>query len=120
MSNLEKCFEIRAERLELQRKVDVLEQAEKDLLYDIQKEMSKNKVTRYQSGTYLATVEDKDVPKATDWPAVLNYIRETGATDLLQKRLTESAVKARWDSGVDVPGISKSVKSTVTIEKVTS
>jgi hypothetical protein len=41
------------------------------------------------------------------WPAVLDYIIANKATDLFQKRLTASAVKARWDEGEVIVGIEK-------------
>lgn len=45
----------------------------------------------------------KPVPK--NWDLVYAYIKQFDAFDLLQKRLTETAVKSRWEDGVDVPGI---------------
>jgi hypothetical protein len=40
-----------------------------------------------------------------DFGALEGYIREHGALDLLQRRLTESAVKLRWDDGIQIPGV---------------
>jgi hypothetical protein len=40
----------------------------------------------------------------------LDYIRETGSLDLLHRRLTESAVSARWAEGVNIPGVSVHTK----------
>jgi hypothetical protein len=112
-------YALREKRLQLQREVDALEQQEKDLLYEITKPFD----TNFSRGYHL--VEDgfvlKANPKETvlvrDWAAVLGYIKETGEVDLLQKRLTESAVKARWDVGATVPGTEKSHKWAVTITK---
>lgn len=117
MADLKKCFELRAERLTLQKQVDKLEQEEKDLLYEIQKYMDRNVVSSLSDGTYNATLKTSDEPLVTDWLLTLEYIREHGSTDLLQRRLTVSAVKSRWDAGVDVPGVSKFVKNVVTITK---
>ena len=52
-----------------------------------------------------AKIVRKQKPFISDWAALNNYIREHDATDLLQKRLTESAVKLRWEDGVAVPGV---------------
>lgn len=117
MSLLKECFELRVQRLALQRQVDDLEQKEKDILYEIQKQMSTSCVSNLQQGSFIAKMKTSDEPLPENWPAILQYIRDSGSTDLLQKRLTVSAVKARWDVGVDIPGVSKVVKHAVTIEQ---
>ena len=120
MKLIQECFELRQKRLALQREVDAMEQKEKDMLYDIQKQMTTAGHDDWAYNGYHVHVEPKTAPSAKDWPTILNFIRTTGQLDLLQKRLTESAVKARWDSGVDVPGIDKIVKYSVTITKETT
>lgn len=115
-------FEMRKARLQAQSELDKMEQAEKDLLYEIQvsnpKPAESTKDFWYvKDGGYTAKLQEKPVPLVTDWVEALDYIRSSGELDLLQKRLAESAVKARWDSGVDIPGISKDTKYVVTITK---
>jgi len=44
-------------------------------------------------------------PVANDWAAIHEYIKENDAIDLVQKRLTESAVKLRWDDNIIIPGV---------------
>ena len=44
-------------------------------------------------------------PVAADWNALYAYIVENDAFDLLHKRITEAAVKLRWDDSVQIPGI---------------
>jgi hypothetical protein len=46
-------------------------------------------------------------PVAQDWIPVWEYIKETGAFDLLHKRLTNTAVKERWEAGVEIPGVGR-------------
>lgn len=118
MDNMFKqAMDARNERLALQRKVDELEQLEKDLLYKIQTSFLAAGHDDYMIGGYRAIMKTKTVPLATDWPAILHFIKENGALDMLQKRLTESAVKLRWDAGIDVPGIAKTPKYVITITK---
>lgn len=47
----------------------------------------------------------KSKPTASDWNALYEYIRKNDAFDLLHKRLTETAVKLRWDDSVIIPGV---------------
>lgn len=54
-----------------------------------------------------AAVEREDKPTCEDWGKLHAYIQEEQAWDLLQKRLTETAVKLRWDDNIDIPGVVK-------------
>lgn len=117
MHDLKQVFELRAQRLKLQKEVDTLEQQEKDILYEIQKEMSAAGLTTYSMDGYTSHAKPKEVPLVTDWPALLDYIRQTGEVDMLQKRVTDSAVKLRWDNGVYLPGVEKSTRTTITVTK---
>jgi hypothetical protein len=117
MNTLQAIYELREKRLALQRQVDKMEQEEKDLTYTLTNRMvSDNALTSTEDG-FVAKRKTTQSPMVQDWVQTLNYIKATGSVDLLQKRLTESAVKARWDVGVDIPGVDKLVKHSVTITK---
>ena len=115
----QKLYETKAKRLQLQQMVNVLEQEEKDILYQITKEVVPAEAWDFISGDYRVITTFKVVPNITAWPELLGYIKHTGSLDLLQKRLTESAVKARWDADIEVPGVSKTTKYIVNITKET-
>jgi hypothetical protein len=118
MSNkLKQLFEMREQRLTLQHQVDKMEQDEKDLMYTLTSTMVDGNIVELEADEFIAKRKSVNSPLVNDWAATLEYVRATGQVDLLQKRLTESAVKARWDSGVDIPGVDKVVKHTVTITK---
>jgi hypothetical protein len=53
----------------------------------------------------VCEVKDVQKPYISDFAALEGYIREHGALDLLQKRLTESAVKLRWEDNIQIPGV---------------
>jgi len=50
-------------------------------------------------------LQTKSKPQATDWSLVYDYMIQNDAMDLVQKRLTESAVNARLEDGIEIPGI---------------
>lgn len=54
---------------------------------------------------HRATLVPKNKPVAEDWPMFYKYVAETNGFDMLQKRLTEKAVQARWEDNIVVPGI---------------
>lgn len=53
----------------------------------------------------VVTLAEKDVPRATDWDAIWQYIIKHDARDLLQKRLGEKACQERWSNGETIPGV---------------
>ena len=44
---------------------------------------------------------------AAQWPDLYKYITATGEFDLLQKRLSSTAVAERFKAGVDLPGVGR-------------
>lgn len=53
--------------------------------------------------------------KATDWPAVLGYVRENGAWDMLTKRLSTVAINDRINTGEEIPGIQHFEKRSIIV-----
>lgn len=108
----------RADRLALQKQVDSLKQEEDDLMYEITKELNANSLFELKYDNFVVTRTVKPASNVTDWPALLEYIKATGSVDLLQKRVSESAVKLRWDAGVTLPGVDKTTKDSITVTKI--
>ena len=118
MSNIELYHTIRAKRLALQREAELLEQQEKDILYELTKSLDpKQEVYTNKFSNYVFKAKRQDAFSVVDWSATLGHIRGTGELDLLEKRLTKSAAAQRWDAGLTVPGVEKSHKWAVTVTK---
>jgi len=110
-------FDARTARLKLQKEVDLLEQKEKDANYEIIKHILENGAMTETEGPYHVSMKSTMEPVLTDWELTRQYILATGSIDLLQKRLTPSAVKARWDGNVIVPGVEPQPTYKLTITK---
>jgi hypothetical protein len=95
----------RVQRLAEQKKVDRLEETEKKLKALVIAKMVKAKQTSTGAQKYGANYSKKNKPVAGDWSKIYAYIRENNEFDLLQKRLMESAIQARWDDKIEIPGI---------------
>lgn len=118
MNKLQQFYEIRAKRLALNREADMLEQQEKDILYELTKDLNPAQAEhKYTDGDYSFKAKRKVFPRVDSWEQALNYIRAEAAVDLLQRRLTESAVILRWENGVTIPGVEKDIKWPVTVSK---
>lgn len=97
----------RKARLAKQHEVDELEVVEKKLKAEIIAKLNETKAMAIGGNLVTLTLKRKFKPTTRDWQKVYDYIQETGSWDLLQKRLTETAVTLRWEDGVEIPGIEK-------------
>lgn len=96
----------RITRLAEQKVVDRLEEKEKKLKALVIAKMKEAKATSMGGLKYGANRDpNKKKPVAGDWSKIYAWIAENDAFDILQKRLTETAVQARIDDGIEIPGI---------------
>lgn len=94
---------IRSSRLELTKQVNLLQKEEEKLAAEILPMVPQ--LGEIKEGGF--TLRRKSVTKPTvgDWQSLYAYILANNAFDLLHRRLTESAVRLRWDDKVQVPGV---------------
>jgi hypothetical protein len=111
--SVKEILSVRKQRLSLQREADLLEQQEKKLTNDLIALMTNRHIDVMREGEDEATLVTSEEPVATNWPLLLDYIRENDALDLLQKRLTPSAIKARWLDKTEIPGIEHATKLSI-------
>jgi len=67
--------------------------------------------------TAKAVVKSKVVPSVQDWGAIYRYILKHKDFSLLQKRLSSTAFRERWDAGEDLPGVQKMFVKTLSLTK---
>jgi hypothetical protein len=58
----------------------------------------------------------KSVPKVFDWQSLYGFIQQTGAWDLLHKRIGATAWEARVNAGINVPGVEQVVVPSVEVK----
>lgn len=106
---IDQWYLLNQERLELQRQADALEEKEKKLKAEASTLMKQHSVLKIKGSLCDVEIEEgATVPTPRNWELIYKYIQENGAFDLLQRRLSETAVRARWDEGEDhLPGIDK-------------
>jgi hypothetical protein len=98
-------WKARAARLTADKKAAELKAKESALKATILLAMKKDDVGAI--GGKLVTVEykPKKKPNVVDWPKFYAYIAKTKGWDLLQRRVGEAAVAARWDEKKTIPGV---------------
>lgn len=110
MSTLSEYLNLRQARLDLQKQVDVMDQKEKQLKADLVDQLRAAGIVKMTETHGDLTVGVKmtktEEPNVENWSELIQHIKETGEIDLLQKRVTASAVKQRWEEGKSIPGVS--------------
>lgn len=119
---LARCADVlyatRAKRYALQGEIKALEEIEKQLKDRLIRELPKSQATGIAGRVARARIVKDEVPQTRDWEALYAHIRETGEFELLQRRLTKTAVQERWDDGKEVPGVESFTVVSVSLEKV--
>lgn len=68
--------------------------------------------------TAQASIKRSDVPVIEDFDALWSWAKKTNAHDIFQRRLSVEAVRARWGSKKQVPGVGTFTKLGLTLTKV--
>lgn len=111
-------YTTRANRLLLQKEVDALEEQEKLLKEHIINTLPKSDQSGASGKLANVKVLKKLVPQVKDWDAFYLYVGKNKRWDLMQRRLSDTAVKEMWDSGKKIPGVESFDAVTVSITKV--
>ncbi len=111
--SIKEILSTRKQRLSLQREVDLLEEKEKALTSSLIEKMVSQKISVLKEGEDEVTLNVSTEPLVTSWPLLLDYIVENNAVDLLQKRITVSAIKSRWAENIALPGVGSLPKHTI-------
>ena len=113
-------YSTRQSRLELQKQVDELSARETALKAHLIATFTSEGADQSGVAGKLANAKlvTKEEPVAQDWELTWKYIAKKKAWDLLQKRLSAPAVKARWENGEQIPGIGHIMVDSISVTKV--
>ena len=89
-----------------------------DMEYDLIKHMQSEGLETSGGKLAKASIQDRTSYNIIDWPKFIAYIKRTNSFDMLQKRLSSTAVKERLDDKKKVPGIKPYTRHTITLRKV--
>jgi hypothetical protein len=110
--------DVRALRLMMEKEVEAVKARENEIREHIISNLSKSDDTGAAGKRYRAQIVMKEVPKIADWTKLTGYILANDAFDLIQKRLSDTAVTGRWEAGELVPGVDKMNIPSVSITKI--
>jgi uncharacterized protein YydD (DUF2326 family) len=124
-----KVDDVIAAYMRLRDKKESMEAAVKEQTKELKEKMEKLEawikeqadvqgVTSFKTKHGTAFLTTTDYANVADWDAVLNYIRENDAYDMLEKRVSKVAVRGYIDANKSVPaGVNYGTKLEVNIRK---
>lgn len=108
----------RAERLAANKLVEAMKAEEAAIVNHIIDNLSKKDEGGAVGKLYKGIVVTEDVPQVDDWEAFYKYIKKTGSFDLLNRAINAASVRARWDAGKVIPGMTKFTAVKLSVTKV--
>lgn len=111
-------YTIRAERLALDKTVAEMKAQETAIRQHIMANFDKARLDGAKGKIAVAAIKHNTVADVDDWDLFFPYISRTKSWDLLQKRVSIIALKARWDAGQIIPGVSSHVEEELSLTKV--
>jgi hypothetical protein len=110
-------YEIKAKRAAKQKEADEFKKQESELNEHLINNLPKGKATGVVGRLAKAIIDTEDVPTVADWDKLYAYIAKNKAFDLLQRRVSSTAVEERWEAKKEVPGIKKFKRVFVSLTK---
>ena len=95
----DRLLELRELKAKQQRVLDALADEERAIREHLIRELPKSEAEGVVGHTAKAVVHIKQRPTYTDWTAVCDWVRTTGDFSILQHRLSEAAIRERWEAG---------------------
>lgn len=116
-------YSTREARLALNRQAELLEKQEAILRDHIIDNLPKSQATGVAGALARVTVVTKDVPTVSDWELLRAYItknqkKNPGVWALMNRSVGVAGVKELWESGVEVPGVTKLQVKALSLNKV--
>lgn len=97
----------RQHRLDLARQTEAAEKEERQLKGEILERMQTEGLSSAGGKLLRVTLETEYEPTVTDYDKFYKFIKKHDAFELLQRRVSATAVKERWADGEQVPGVEK-------------
>ena len=110
--------DLKKQRLAQQKIVDELVREEGVIAQHLKDSLPLEGSTGVSGMFARVSLVEKIVPTVTDWASLHAHIQRTGDFDLLQRRVSDTAVKERWAAGDKVDGVGEFTAVTLSINKV--
>lgn len=111
-------YRVRKERLAFQQKLEAYKSMEGALREHLIDKLPKGKASGISGKVARVTIEVVPIPVLDDFDTFMKHVTKTKSFDLVQRRINETAIKARWENNKTVPGIGRFMDKRVSLEKL--
>ena len=115
---IDMLYQMRAERLEAQRVTDKIKEDETALADHIINSFTKEEITGARGKIATAGIKRTAYVKVVDMDKLIEYCKKKKAWDLLQRRVSSDAFKARAEAGEVVPGVESGTTVGLSLTKI--
>lgn len=102
---IDELYVLRADRLELSKKVDALKTQEAHLRAKIIAQLRDVDLASGSGQIATGSITTSKEARMLDWNEFWQWAIEHDARDVIQKRVSITAIRERWEAGVEVPGL---------------
>jgi hypothetical protein len=122
---IKKYMKLRSEKeaaeAEIKERVDTIKAAMTKLEAWLKAKLDADGLTSFKTDHGTAFLTTTDFANVEDWDAVLRFIREQEAFDMLEKRISKAAVRGYIEAHKEVPpGVKYGTKLDINIRKPTA
>ncbi len=111
-------YQVREQRLAMQRDVDELAKVETQLKDFFINSLPKSDASGIAGRLARVQITTKIIPTVEDWDKLYAFVKKQNAFYLLQRRVSESAVKELWENNKQVPGVGQFLAPSVSCTKL--
>lgn len=111
-------YQLREKRLEMDKAAAEVKKQESYVREHLIQTVPKSNMTGLAGKLCRVTVVTKEKFKVGDWQKFYAYLVKTKRFDLMQKRISDTAVAEMVDNGVKIPGVEKESYVDLSVNKV--
>lgn len=114
----DRLWGIKQEQAELNRAWEALDAERKAIKEHVIETLPKSEAQGVLGRVAKVVVTTKQVAAVKDWPAFYQHLLKVEDFSLMQKRVSDAAVRERWEAGETVPGVEPYNVVDVSVTKV--
>lgn len=114
---IDKLYELRAQRLDAQKAIDLTKEIEKQYENHILDTFTKTELNGAKGNVATAGIARSTAYQIADWTKFTEYVAANNAWELMRKQPTQSACAERFDNGAEIPGIEAFQQVKLTLNK---
>ena len=114
---IDTVYTLREERLAAQKIVDAKQAQETALHAHIIQKLKEQDMEGSKGAIATASIQRSTQAEVFDWNEYCKYMAKNKAWDMVQQRASITALRARWDNKVEVPGVRPIVVEKLSLTK---